>query len=314
MEAAGRTARAGECGRTRTHAHRGIGGSVLSQDSIWNKWGGEPGTEKKADTPGAGPSATPETSGIDSDVLAKWLQDLPSDDSLVQPPSAPGSRPGEKPSGEAAAWPPPQPVDPFTGLQPAGTGNSSELDWDLSLDTDPVPPAAPPSILAPAPPGPPGDVGLGDFAFEDGGAAPAAAAPAAPSAPPVQSPFGPPPPPPAPPAEALQAPPLRVEVRTGRRTFELSIHGEALIGRPDARRGLNPEIDLRLDDAVSRRHAKIFIRGGKYVLTDLNSTNGTRLNHEWLPPEAEAQLKAGDEIEVGELTVIRVLEAPEVHA
>ncbi|MFN3653165.1 MAG: FHA domain-containing protein [Armatimonadota bacterium] len=280
----------------------------MSQDSFWNKWGGEPEAEEKKPEGAAPAQAAAESSGIDSDVLAQWLQDLPADDPLVSPP-APGA-PAKSPS-EPAQWPPAEPVDPFQGLQSGSPASSSELDWDLSLDAEPVPAAAPSSSLAPPPPGPP--AGAGDFDFGDMAPAPAAAAPA-PPAPPVQSPFGPPPPPPAPPAEALQAPPLRVEVRTGRRTFELSIHGEALIGRPDARRGLNPEIDLRTDDAVSRRHAKIFVRDGKYVLTDLNSTNGTRLNREWLPPEAEAQLKAGDEIEVGELTLIRVLEAPEVHA
>lgn len=131
---------------------------------------------------------------------------------------------------------------------------------------------------------------------------------------PPASPFGPPVPPVAPPQETLEAPILRVELRTGRRTTEIDIRGEALIGRPDATRGIHPEIDLRLDDAVSRRHAKIFMRGDYYVLTDLNSTNGTRLNGQWVQAEAEVPLKAGDEIEVGELSVIRVLEAPHTNA
>ena len=131
---------------------------------------------------------------------------------------------------------------------------------------------------------------------------------------PPASPFGPPVPPVAPPQETLQAPIMRVELRTGRRTTEIDIRGEALIGRPDATRGIHPEIDLRLDDAVSRRHAKIFMRGNHYVLTDLNSTNGTRLNGQWVQAEAEVPLKAGDEIEVGELSVIRVLEAPNANA
>lgn len=128
------------------------------------------------------------------------------------------------------------------------------------------------------------------------------------------TPFGPPIPPVAPPAENLAAPPLRVEVTVGRRTFEQDVRGEALIGRPDATRGIHPEIDLRQDDAVSRRHAKIFIRDGKYVLTDLNSTNGTRHNRQWVQPESEIILCPGDEIEVGELTLIRVLEIPSTHA
>ncbi|HTE20706.1 MAG TPA: FHA domain-containing protein, partial [Armatimonadota bacterium] len=110
------------------------------------------------------------------------------------------------------------------------------------------------------------------------------------------------------------APPLRLEINTGRRTVEKMIQGEALIGRPDTTRGIHPEIDLRLDDAVSRRHAKIFVRNGQYVLTDLNSTNGTRHNEQWLQPEVEVPLAPGDEIEVGEATLIRVLEAPASNA
>jgi pSer/pThr/pTyr-binding forkhead associated (FHA) protein len=112
------------------------------------------------------------------------------------------------------------------------------------------------------------------------------------------------------PPEAMQAPPLVLDVTIRGRTTQQRIQGEALIGRPDLTRGVRPELDLRLDDAVSRRHAKIFVRDEKYVLTDLNSTNGTRYNGEWLVPENEVVLKAGDEIEIGEQSVLRVIEAP----
>lgn len=263
--------------------------------------------------------------GIDADVLAAWLKALPPNDPLVPTPTPPTPTPPSDPT----AWPPAAPVDPFAGIS---AGSSTASDWDLALDLDPIssspalPPAAPaaPPIPAVAPPAP----STGGFDFDLGGLAgpipaanpfapgapignPPAASPVAPApAPAVPSPFGPPPPPPAPPAEALEAPPLRLQVTSGRRTQDLVIQGEALIGRPDATRGLHPEIDLRLDDAVSRRHAKIFVRNGVYVLTDLNSTNGTRHNSTWLQPEVEIPLKSGDEIEVGEVTRIRVIEAP----
>ncbi len=103
---------------------------------------------------------------------------------------------------------------------------------------------------------------------------------------------------------------LKLEVNIGRRTIEQVLTGEALIGRPDTTRGLHPEIDLRLDDAVSRRHAQIIVRDGTFMLKDLNSTNGTRFNRQFLRAEEEVPLRPGDEIEVGELTLIRVLEAP----
>ncbi len=234
----------------------------------------------------------------------------------------------------AAAWPPAAPVDPFAGIQP-GAAAPAAADWDLAIDLDPVTAAPAPAPTPAAARGPEFDLaGLAGpapvqdpFAVIEPGAPPpdpsalvapaaaAAPAPARPAAGPVApGPFGPPPPPAAPPPEALEAPPLKLQVLCGRRTQELNIQGEALIGRPDTTRGIDPEVDLRLDDAVSRRHAKIFVKNGRYVLTDLNSTNGTRHNREWLQAEVEAPLKTGDEIEVGEKTVIRVLEAPEADA
>jgi pSer/pThr/pTyr-binding forkhead associated (FHA) protein len=51
------------------------------------------------------------------------------------------------------------------------------------------------------------------------------------------------------------------------------------------------------DPNVSRSHAEIRPRGGSWVVSDLNSTNGTRLNGRRLQgPEV---LKPGDEIELG---------------
>jgi pSer/pThr/pTyr-binding forkhead associated (FHA) protein len=53
-----------------------------------------------------------------------------------------------------------------------------------------------------------------------------------------------------------------------------------------------------LDDPnVSRRHAEIRPRGGSWVLTDLGSTNGSRLNGRKL--DGSEVLKPGDEIELG---------------
>jgi hypothetical protein len=317
---------------------------ALSSDKFWEQWsagtspGGQPGeAEKKPE-----PAAT--SSSVDDDILAAWLKALPPNEMADSVGGTP--TPAANPAELAALWPPAAPVDPFAGMSQTTAGSAAAADWDLALDLDatgsvpaPLPPAAPAPPLAPPPspaaPAPAAGSGLGDFSAGLGGLAgpvPAAnpfAPPAAGGVPPppvapagipgipppaAVSPFGPPVPPAAPPQESLSAPLLRVEVRTGRRATEVDIKGEGLIGRPDATRGIHPEIDLRLDDAVSRRHAKIFIRGDHYVLTDLNSTNGTRLNGQWVPAEAEVPLKAGDEIEVGELTVIRVLEAPNSNA
>jgi hypothetical protein len=289
----------------------------LSQDKFWEQWNAGEG-KKDGESKPAPPKDEPAAAGSAADdILAAWLQALPPSD---------GSDAGAaKPSGGEAAspWPTAAAVDPFSSIA-KNTAGSAASEWDLALDVDPpapvAPPPAPPALPSASAP-PAAASGLGDFSLEIGGlAGPAPAANpfapvgAAPPAPAPQLPFGPPVPPVSPPKENLEAPILRVAVCTGRRTTEVECKGEALIGRPDATRGIHPEIDLRLDDAVSRRHAKIFIRGGIYVLTDLNSTNGTRLNGQWVQPEMELPVKPGDEIEVGELTVIRILEAPNPNA
>lgn len=291
---------------------------MSQENKFWEQW--NPGSPQGGEQSGeAGKAQEGANAGpAEDDVLAAWLKSLPPNDPLVPTPSTPAA-PQTNTADLVAAWPPAAPVDPFAGIQ-AESSSSTAADWDLAIDLDPagapvVPDTpAPPSATPPfgAPPFDLGDltppVPADPFAAAGVTAPPPAAAPAPPS------PFGPPPPPPAPPAEVLQAPPLKLEVRSGRRTQELTIKGEALIGRPDTTRGIHPEVDLRTDDAVSRRHAKIFVRDGRYVLTDLNSTNGTRHNHQWLQPEVEVPLKAGDEIEVGEVSLIRVLEAPDRNA
>ena len=63
--------------------------------------------------------------------------------------------------------------------------------------------------------------------------------------------------------------------------------------------GRAPEVEIRLDDtAVSRRHARITrLEGGKYLLEDLRSRNGTLLNDE---PVTSRVLAFGDRVQVGE--------------
>ena len=52
---------------------------------------------------------------------------------------------------------------------------------------------------------------------------------------------------------------------------------------------------------VSRRHARLLRDQKAVYLTDLNSTNGTRLNGESLPSSVEKRLRDGDEIALGKL-------------
>ncbi len=78
---------------------------------------------------------------------------------------------------------------------------------------------------------------------------------------------------------------------------------ESQIGRWDADGGIFPDIDLDADDPeakVSRRHARITLREGKYFLEDLGSTNGTFVNRgKRLLPGHVQPLQDGDEIIVG---------------
>jgi pSer/pThr/pTyr-binding forkhead associated (FHA) protein len=84
--------------------------------------------------------------------------------------------------------------------------------------------------------------------------------------------------------------------------FPLS-SSDASIGRWDADGGVFPDVDLDSDDPeakVSRRHARISLRDGNYLIEDLGSTNGTFVNRgRRLAPGDRQPLKDGDEIIVG---------------
>ena len=130
----------------------------------------------------------------------------------------------------------------------------------------------------------------------------AAFAPAAPSGVPPVAPF------------VLDAPlvspateetPPRLVVRMGRLSAAFDLTKEVtVIGRPDSEMHYYPDVEIDLDDAVSRRHAEIILRDGGYFLVDTGSTNGTMLNGETLPAHEERRLTHGDRIRVGERTEI----------
>lgn len=64
---------------------------------------------------------------------------------------------------------------------------------------------------------------------------------------------------------------------------------------------------LLLDGKVSRRHADIISVGGKTVLVDLGSANGTFLNGRRLTPNEQANLQHGDKIMLGDVELIFTL-------
>jgi class 3 adenylate cyclase len=107
--------------------------------------------------------------------------------------------------------------------------------------------------------------------------------------------------------QAAGAGAVRLEVRLAGGTREHFLRGETLIGRRQPGTSQVPDIDLREDEAISRRHARILPLEDGFYVEDLDSANGTRLNGEWLRPAAPQRLATGDLIELGEGTAIRVL-------
>ena len=66
--------------------------------------------------------------------------------------------------------------------------------------------------------------------------------------------------------------------------------------------GRAPECELVLkDNRVSRRHARLAARDGVLILTDLGSTNGTRVNGNRV---TEVVLGAGDRVQIGETSLV----------
>jgi len=74
--------------------------------------------------------------------------------------------------------------------------------------------------------------------------------------------------------------------------------GEYILGR-------FPTNDIVIPDPyVSRRHARIFYRNGKWFIEDLGSTNGTIVDNEDIRGKGTRELKDGSEIVVG-LTILK---------
>ena len=78
--------------------------------------------------------------------------------------------------------------------------------------------------------------------------------------------------------------------------WEGSAHAELLIGRAE---GCDPLLE---DPAVSREHARLSFRDGRWILQDLGSRNGTRVNGVRV---GRCEVRPGDVVELGntQLTV-----------
>lgn len=99
-------------------------------------------------------------------------------------------------------------------------------------------------------------------------------------------------------------------VHAPRAALELSEPGRATrrvgLGTGPTMLGRGSDCEVVLADAhASRHHARLEARGGVLVLTDLSSTNGTRVNGHRI---REVVLGVGDRIDIGQ-TTLRVVDA-----
>jgi hypothetical protein len=85
--------------------------------------------------------------------------------------------------------------------------------------------------------------------------------------------------------------------------FHLSTSSETLVGRRDPVTGILPDVDLTPVDtqrSTSRRHAKIYRRGGKFfVCEEIGTMNGTFVNCERVETGVPVEVKPGDELQFG---------------
>ncbi len=107
------------------------------------------------------------------------------------------------------------------------------------------------------------------------------------------------------PTPILQAPAEGTEklIHFSGMEFPLSTGPETTVGRKDPVTGIYPDVDLSPLDAqrsISRRHAKIYRRGGKFFLgEEIGTMNSTFLNGMRLETGVPAEIHKGDELRFG---------------
>ena len=83
---------------------------------------------------------------------------------------------------------------------------------------------------------------------------------------------------------------------------------EIIIGREDPISGIHPEVDMTPfggeSGGVSRQHARINHDAGQWTITDLNSTNYTRVDGVKLDPNVPAALQDGARLQFGRVSVV----------
>ena len=109
-------------------------------------------------------------------------------------------------------------------------------------------------------------------------------------------------------AERIAEPLAEPDPRRG--SARLRIGGRAeLLGSGGATLGRSRDADIVVDDPnVSRVHAEVRPSGGAWIVRDLGSTNGVKVNGRRLDPSRPQSLRGGDVIELGTSRAILELE------
>jgi FHA domain-containing protein len=109
-------------------------------------------------------------------------------------------------------------------------------------------------------------------------------------------------------SERLSEPLREPDPRRG--SARLRIGGRTeLLGSGGATLGRSRDADIVLDDVnVSRKHAEVRPSGGSWIVRDLGSTNGVKVNGRRLDPNRPQSIKPGDVIELGTSRAIFELE------
>lgn len=108
----------------------------------------------------------------------------------------------------------------------------------------------------------------------------------------------------------LNAADLRRAMPRRSQTHHLLVHAQGTeLGRvrvldgPELTVGRSTDADIWInDDGVSRRHARLLLRGESYVLEDLRSANGTFVQGERI---SERALQSGDQVQLGPTALFR---------
>lgn len=83
--------------------------------------------------------------------------------------------------------------------------------------------------------------------------------------------------------------------------FSIVVRDGDVVGR----QGMGAE-NLKNFKTVSRKHARFSKDGGRWFIEDLNSTNGTFVNDQLVPPNQKREINDGDTIKLSSQVALRV--------